>query len=310
MAKIVINKNFSKNYMFRFMEHSIVPSHNDVETNKGHVYTDVNSPGWYGNYVGFLPDGCQFISVYDDMVNSSNINTNSGACQLLFCNDSFLNIIDKVNTILYDSTYSSIPFHGTTIDVRILLNTILSKNVSCRNNALTFLVNNGVITQTDMDKSLEVLSFMSDFDVSKTNFTYDSENDVWQYRYDLPIKLQTFYNETMNVSAEQLSLVFIPFFTDNFVDYTVTGGWSGQDYNHIGYVSYERLIREHGDSRFFKPYSEFYSTVHQQNVPQITYFSATISEVGQGGDLQFDHTNQIDYFDEIRMKFKIPKEIQ
>ena len=49
-----------------------------------------------------------------------------------------------------------------------------------------------------------------------------------------------------------------------------------------------------------------WSVSKEKTVNQAGYTALKISEVGGGGDLQFDHTDKIDYIDSLTIEIKVP----
>jgi len=78
-----------------------------------------------------------------------------------------------------------------------------------------------------------------------------------------------------------------------------------------------RLVYSHGGSAVVDLYSaaylktpirKFYNEQNGKVVPQLSYIALSVSETGQGADIEFDKIDEIEYIDNLKFRFRIPKE--
>lgn len=175
---------------------------------------------------------------------------------------------------------------------------------------------------------IPAVDFDSDlFDVNMTD-------DVIKLQYNKPIKLQTKYNETVHNIGNKSLYLYFPYITSNASranseanrDYqkyiNMYTGLSNPTINLATPTSATTFKKSFvyraksttGVGLLTKTFCEnmptltntIWSVSKEKAVNQAGYTALKISEVGGGGDLQFDHTDKIDYIDSLTIEIKVP----
>lgn len=176
-------------------------------------------------------------------------------------------------------------------------------------------------------------------DFDSDQFLVSMNEDVVKFEYNKPIKLQSKYTEAVyNPSGKKLYLYF-PYITSNAMRLTDKLKYGYRNYISL-FTGYKDDIKSNSinpgvvqtdPTIVFKAGSfttrkaaatgigaltenadmptltnSIYSKVKDRAVNQAGYTALNISAVGQGGDIQFDHVDKIDYLDSLTIEIKAP----
>lgn len=168
-------------------------------------------------------------------------------------------------------------------------------------------------------------------------FVVDMTDDVIKLQYNKPIKLQTKYNETIHNTGNKSLYLYFPYITSNACranstanrDYkkyinmytglsnpivAVTVATTSVNIFNKSFVYRAKSPTPSSIGLLTKSFCEnmptltntIWSVSKEKTVNQAGYTALKISEVGGGGDLQFDHTDKIDYIDSLTIEIKVP----
>ena len=169
-------------------------------------------------------------------------------------------------------------------------------------------------------------------------FTVSVNEDIVKFEYAKPIKLQQKYTEAVyNAGGKKLYLYF-PYITCNAMRLTDKTKYAYRDYISIysGYIDDATAKNIAPVAGITDPLTKFkktfvarkyaftgiglltentdmptltnsiFSKAKNKAVNQAGYTALHISAVGQGGDIQFDHVDKIDYLDSLTIEIKAP----
>lgn len=310
---IVVNKNFTKRYIHRYFQRLFIPENNLVDDNNIRIFR-----GYYNSehvvsertltYSNLLTGQATTVGVFS---------------QMHFCNEYFMDIIDTIITTFNNGGFNNIDINsGTTgiqtINLNLLLNTILCKETSKRDNALQWLVNNNIITQALRDRSITFTTPVKNYRNEYSTWVFDPDTNVFTFKYDKPIELLKYYVQTRdNLAMDDLYLFYSLPTSHKLHSYSFTGAdwWVGNSSRRV--AEYETNIEiyylspsnTNSDAYPTIAFSNFYSKTASKTVYDIPYVAIKISNTAGNGEIKFDHTDKISYFDNITVKLKLPKEI-
>ena len=192
------------------------------------------------------------------------------------------------------------------------------------------------VTAAEITAAKKEMIPAEDFDSDK--FIVSMTDDVIKFEYNKPIKLQSKYTEAVyNPSGKKLYLYF-PYITSNAMRLTDKAKYGYRNYISLftGYIddtksnSINPIVTATDPKTVFKNTfvsrmsaatgigtltentdmptltNSIYSKTKDKAVNQAGYTALNISAVGQGGDIQFDHIDKIDYLDSLTIEIKAP----
>ena len=165
MSKIVINRNFDKNYIYRYLQHSFKPTTDSMETGVSLVSSNTEL---VDNVTGFPElhntSARGYILTYNDVFgacteadpkNYSPTGQNTNLLNFVFCSENFLDILDYINQAfndgILDKKLLSLDYDRTKItnlSKEILINTLICTNKTQRYSALKYLTYHKVIPES------------------------------------------------------------------------------------------------------------------------------------------------------------------
>lgn len=230
--------------------------------------------------------------------------------------------------------HNSIDGVGSCSVHELFLRHLYSLDVRKRNIAFNFAQSFYGISATEINAAKLEMIPAEDFDSDL--FSVDMTDDIIKFDYSKPIKLQTkFIETTHNVGNKDLYLYF-PYITSNAMRANVDKNGDYRNFIHMytGLVTANNTtafpgagdrISDFNQTMTSRPFAlnglgalskpnenmatltnSIWSVVKNKSVNQAGYTALKISEVGGGGDIQFDHTDKIDYIDSITIEIKVP----
>lgn len=289
MAKIVINKNFQKRYLFKAYERLLK---NDYGVNYRYCtpYTgSVNPFQDNGNKKMYLD-----LSTYQ----TQSTQIDGKISNIFLCTETTLNVFNKINNSL--KNLNSLPkiYGDLTLDVLKLTNSLYSQSKVVRDGAISYFESANIITEEEsqfMKNNFYCLypdSLILDDIVDKLTLL---EDNILNFSIDKPLNLSEIYKLSNNPMSEQLYLIIFPFndtkFVNNIQDITIQS-YFNQSNEGIYPVGFTRMYKKDTNT------SEF----------QIPYLAFSLSEENGGGDIEYDHLDEIEYLDNIKLSLELPKQ--
>ena len=252
--KLILNKTFNKVFMFEYLNTTMNPVYDLFETSAFFVYTSLT--------INRVTIGDTFPFV-------------------LFVPETLLEIIDKINTDLYNETLSI-----GDVDAALLLNTLYCSNKNYRNEALDYLEAQSYITPEQNADVRNMVSTLIGFEKNLYSVTYDETTDIYKYAFETPTELDTPYNETNNPRGNKLYLMFPSLVNTQFGNIGAVANTNGK----------------------FSPLQSFYNPVLDKNIAQGSYIATELGDADSlTADVKYDHLDKIEYIDSFRLRFKLPR---
>ena len=219
------------------------------------------------------------VKVYTDAMNG--VNTTTVVPQrLLFVSESFMTIINKINSAFWNGTFD-ITLDGD--KVKILVNTVLNGTESQRNSALSKLVSMGLISEADTTMTRSLASRIPTFDPTLVVKTFDADGKFYKYSYNIPLGLEKKYDVTRNTQGERLYLFFPSKVHSQFGASPVVG-------ETFGY------------------FTKYWNELFQVQSYGMSYAAVDLGDImsPEEESIKYDHLDAIEYFDNIIIQVKIP----
>lgn len=233
----------------------------------------------------------------------------------------YLNLLDYINTRLYDGTIETIlESKSASIEMSTLTYMLFSKERIYVDKFYEIMYKNGIISieQYNIGIDKTKMFILDGYDYSNLHYNWDSENSVYELSCDKSILLENRYE-----SGEDIYLLFtpgIPLATSGsnmnvkrqstpWNQYTTT--WTTQWNNNRYNIYFDRYnFEESNDLSSTKPkyimYTMFHNPDINKSVPQIPYMAFKISDVNGNGDIKLKQTNKIDVLDNFKVQIKVP----
>lgn len=259
--------------------------------------------------------------------------------QYFLCDESFITLLNKINKLI-KSGMSTLPkivnstgnvvvtAENKTANVNIfmLYASLFSADKNVRNNTIDYFYLSNIIT---IDEANTIKNVLSTFNTIDPNVTIDGyggrfvpkvenidtilKNSGIDINILKSLRLDNPYKQvTDNVNNNQLYLLVIPYVDSKFID-----GNKGKILRYDGggdlnILTSDGKTNNHSIELPTGKCLVGYNTFHRKDtntvVNQIPYIALSITEVGQGGDIEYDHLDEIEYLDELKISIALPKE--
>ena len=301
---------------------------------------DINK-AWYNDNlprvitpIGYVQGSPAWTATADTSAQSTLINIfkgnplNVGASKGLQEYEDFAAIGVEGNTTAYGVVSSSIH--------ELFLRHLYSIDAAKREVAFTLASTFYGIQASEIASAKKEMIPAEDFDSDQ--FFVTMKDDVIKFEYTKPIKLQTKYTETTYNPAGKKLYLYFPYITSNAMRLTDKEKYGYRNYisiftgylddfmsNSLGPVSTTTDPRTKFKNTFVSRAkattglgvlsentdmptltNSIYSKAKDRAVNQAGYTALNISAIGQGGDIQFDHIDKIDYLDSLTIEIKAP----
>ena len=178
-------------------------------------------------------------------------------------------------------------------------------------------------------------------DFNSDNFEVTMEDDVITFKYDKPIALANKYIETVHNNAGANLYLYFPYITSNAMRPNSDANYDYRDLISLytgpkndTQATNDKFDNKIDPSQYFantfveRPKNDnqggigdlkkhvvpdmptltntIWSATKSKMVNQAGYTALQISEVGGGGDVQFDHIDKIDYIDSLTIEITVP----
>ena len=219
------------------------------------------------------------IKVYGDAINGDTIVT-VPTQYILFASASFVNILDKINSAYWSESFD-VAAQGER--VKILTNTILNGTESQRNSAFDKFVQMGILTSGEVTMSKALVSRMLTFDPSLMVRSFDANEKIYKYSYNIPLGLEKKYDQVRNTQKEKLYLVFV-----------------GRGHSNFGYVPVT------GETYGY--FTKYWNDLFQKDSLAMGFVAVDLGDLTTPEEeaIKYDHLDIVEYFDNIQIQIKIP----
>lgn len=347
MAKIVINKNFQSKYLYRAYERLVKPDYS-INTNIKLIEISSRSVGVSDITTMAAPIQAYYdlSSVYKTTWSGVDIfwddkSTNKLHLvphQYFLCDETFLTLLNKINTTAksgmsaFPKTVNSTAGNVTVtaenktanLNIMLLVGSLFSPKKQIRDNTIDYFVQGNFITSAEGTQIKDILSTFNlvDPNVSIDNYggTYVPKitditsvytNGVLDLAINKTLRLDNPYKHTENTYNRNLYILVIPYCDTKFIDgnYKIVTWYNNKDLNELIWTNdYTRSNSETATGIVQTGYNTFHRKATNTVVNQIPYIALSITEVGQGGDIEYDHLDEIEYLDELKISIALPKE--
>ena len=330
MGKIVVNKNFQSKYLYKAFERLVKPDYSQLYVSGLFAA--------YGNSSATDQKRSPYIDLSSGLTNYwSGINGQDGiilnlvtsVTTHLICTETYLTVLNKINKALKNNTLPNVPSNSSagsgfakTLPPFIpqLVDTLFSTNVTYRNNGYKYFYNAGIITQDEYNYILSNTSGVRRVSVSNVNtapcypYVYEpfngSTTTVSNNSIDINtnevLRLDTPLKNITNTKNEQMYIVIIPLCDVKFSNLSSAQPVAIYRAGTLEDKGYSITPASYNTALF--QYATFHNKVANTVVPQIPYIALSLTEVGAGGDIEYDHLDEIEYLDEIKITINLPKE--
>jgi hypothetical protein len=219
------------------------------------------------------------VKIYLDAINGDDLSTASSQ-YVLFAPASFVTIMDKINSAFWNESFS-LATDGER--VKILVNTFLNGNASQRNSALDKLVAMGILASGDVTSTKAIASRIPEFDPDLVVKEYNEEENFYKYSYNIPLELETKYDEVRNTDSEKLFMYFPARGHSQFAYSPV----SGEDFGY---------------------FAKYWNMLFQKDSFATGYVAVDLGDITSSDEeaVKYDHLDKIEYFDNIIIQISIP----
>ena len=219
------------------------------------------------------------VKVYNDaMINTTVVSVEPQF--ITFCSQGFLNILDKLNIVSWNNQYPDFE------QFKLLINTLIHGNEAQRNSALDKFVSLGLLLESDVLSSKQIVSSCFNFKPELVSASMNDQEGYYSFSYNTPVTLFKKYSNIRNPEKEKLYLLFMG-------RGPTTNGYSpvaGETFGHLASYRNDAL----------------------NNYSYCTgYIAVDMSEVGgdQEGAIRYDHLDIIEVIDNMRFQINVPAKI-
>lgn len=261
--------------------------------------------------------------------------------QYFLCDETFLTLLNKLNKIIKDdittlpkvvnscaSTAVTSGNKTANVNILYLVASLFSASMTVRNNTIDYFSMSNIISTSDAIQIKNTLSTLDlvDNNVSVNTYGYmyvpkladittNITNGLVDIEFNKVLRLDNPYKKSIdNVANNNLYILAIPFSDSkmsgpvnvNKILGLVTPGDISLNYNP--FASYSAFKYEESRSIVSLGYTTFHNKATNTVVNQIPYIALSLTETGLGGDIEYDHLDEIEYLDEIKISIALPKE--
>lgn len=347
MAKIVINKNFQSKYLYRAYERLVKPDYsinsNVRLTNVGSGSLAVSDST---NYTAPIQAYSDLSSVYKTTWSGVDAFWDGNGTnkihlvphQYFLCDETFLTLLNKINTTAksgmsaFPKTVNSISGNVTVttanktanLNIMLLVGSLFSPKKQIRDYAIDYFVQGNFITS---DEGTQIKAILSTFNLVDPNVSIDNyggiylpkitditssyTNGVIDLSINKTLRLDNPYKHTENTYNRNLYILVIPYCDTKFIDgnYKIVTWHTAKDLNVLNWTGdYANSNAETATGVIQTGYNTFHNKATNTVVNQIPYIALSLTETGLGGDIEYDHLDEIEYLDEIKISIALPKE--
>ena len=261
--------------------------------------------------------------------------------QYFLCDETFLTLLNKINKTAksgmsafpktVNSFAGNVTVTGTNrtanLNIMLLVGSLFSPKKQVRDYAIDYFVSGAFITA---DEGTQIKNILSTFRLVDNNYTVDNygvtyvpkttditsayNNNVLDMTVNKVLRLDNPYKQsTENISNQTLYVLVIPYCDTKFID--------GNKSKYTGYdttlsdmnvlvnnAQSGNGLWESTNSKVLTGYNTFHNKATNTVVNQIPYIALSLTETGLGGDIEYDHLDEIEYLDEIKISIVLPKE--
>ena len=342
MAKIVINKNFQSKYLYRAYERLVKPDKdittyvvNSIGSSAVYDFSARGHISYYTDLSSIYKSTWQGVSINDWPYDGTKVQK---SLQYFVCDETFITLLNKINKTIKDGM-SSLPKivdsvsgniavtssnKTAEINMVLLVTSLFSSNVTIRNNTIDYFVGANIISLSDGNTIKNILSGLKLIDnnvsIDNNSITYvpkvsnittgNVSNSSMDLTLGNTLRLDNPYIKTTdNPTGTNLYVLVIPYIDTKFPkggDGKTLTFSTGQTLNPLLAIS--GTNNEYSTGVALAGYNCFHRKDTNTVVNQIPYIALSLTETGLGGDIEYDHLDEIEYLDEIKVTIALPKE--
>ena len=312
MKTIIVNKNFNKKFMSRNIREIFMPrwrGANGADLDNPTVVNEyINDDGDILNasYATYIKENQQWTidrklssatEAFDNSYNSSGywnnpVGTNGSNLQnwvqpsiFYVVTQSYIDLIDKINTLLYNKQITLTAVNMDDAHTRFL-NLVGAFSLTERRKAFAYVLSLGLITQEEYDNTATSSVSVDQLNWESFTMEYEEINDYYLFKHSTPMRLETrWLSDVNNPLGEQL--------------YIMVDTPSTQNLNNMQVGTYGGGGRTNA-TKFFRADNNDY-------VYQYSYMAYTFGDLSSNSDIEFDHVDRMDYLDSIEVAIKLPR---
>lgn len=347
MAKIVVNKNFQSKYLYRAYERLIKPDYS-INTNIRLQYqgspgwatsnlTLVESPIQCYNDLSSVYK-TTWAGVDTTWESDSGNKLHLVPHQYFLCDETFITLLNKINKIAKDGMTAfpktvNATVSATTVtssnktanlNIMLLVSSLFSAKRQVRDYAIDYFVSANIIS---LSEGNQIKSILSTFNLVDNNVSIDTyggtyvpkvtdinssyNNGSIDISINKTLRLDNPYISSENLLNTNLYILVIPYSDTKFIDgYTnkILRFDSNFDLNTLIFNGSGATQPETATGTVLTGYNTFHRKDTNTVVNQIPYIALSLTETGLGGDIEYDHLDEIEYLDEIKVTIALPKE--
>lgn len=260
--------------------------------------------------------------------------------QYFLCDGTFITLLNKINKLIKDgmsvlpkvvnsTSVTAVSDINKTANISIVMlyASLFNADKNVRNNTIDYFVSSNIISISDGNiiKSILTTFNLVDLNVMLNSYggTYlpkveDFSSILNGTNIDILInktlRLDNPYNKVIdNPINSQLYILVIPYvdskMTDGLTNKVLRWGAPTANLNTLTSDGRNNLVNvEFGTGKCLVGYNCFHNKATNTVVNQIPYIALSLTETGMGGDIEYDHLDEIEYLDEIKISIALPKE--
>ena len=278
------------------------------------------------------------VDVFWEGVSTANDRTHLVPHQYFLCDETFLTLLNKINTTAtsgmsaFPKTVNSVAGNVTVttanktanLNIMLLVGSLFSPKKQIRDYAIDYFVQGNFITS---DEGTQIKAILSTFNLVDPNVSIDNYGGTYLPKItditstytdgvvDLSInktlRLDNPYKHTENTYNRNLYILVIPYCDTKFIDgnYKIVTWYNAKDLNVLTWTGDVMNTNTETVTGVIQTgYNTFHNKATNTVVNQIPYIALSLTETGLGGDIEYDHLDEIEYLDEIKISIALPKE--
>lgn len=306
------------------------------EVSNSPIYMNLNSV--YGNVWSGVGLNHYSAASGDPTYNRTHLVPN----QYFLCDETFLTLLNKINKTaksgmtsfpkVVNSQSGGVTVTGSNktanLNIHYLCSSLFSNSITIRNNTIDYFVSGSFITA---EEGTQIKNILSTFKLVDNNYAVDSYGGIYvpkttdlstvyvdnvlNMTVNKVLRLDNPYKQSNdNIANQTLYVLVIPFSDtktsgynpDKIVGFVIAGG--DISISTTPRASFTPYKWEDADGKCYTGYQTFHNKATNTVVNQIPYIALSLTEVGAGGDIEYDHLDEIEYLDEIKISIALPKE--
>lgn len=260
--------------------------------------------------------------------------------QYFLCDETFITLLNKINKLIKDgmtvlpkvvnsTSVTAVTDINKTANISIVMlyASLFNADKNVRNNTIDYFVSSNIISISDGNI---IKSILTTFNLVDLNVMLNSYGGIYVPKVEdfssilngtnidilinKTLRLDNPYNKVIdNPINSQLYILVIPYvdskMTDGLTNKVLRWGAPATNLNTLTSDGRNNLVNvEFNTGKCLVGYNCFHRKDTNTVVNQIPYIALSLTETGLGGDIEYDHLDEIEYLDEIKVTIALPKE--